>query len=266
MLCPLCRKDVGCRSRTCKYCKVAINLYPTRQPLDQKNLLAVQLCEETCSEYTIFSVKKTFNASEDRCFIRKGKINVKEGLPKNDKMSEFFFCDCIDNNPVGKHSCEHIVCMYKGPKVIHARNVALKPSRIGALPVDLLFKLKLNELWEKVKEKEFPLVQQVCQNTLVVVDVDQNIETTPSSCVHIRFEKIKRRSNPELHIFCSGMTCSAWNEVKDGDEDGPLTCMHYCVSLWAIASDNDLQKYLKIFLDATQVYLHSEVFDNVLRE
>ena len=265
MLCPLCQKDVGCRSRTCKYCKVAINLHSTKSPLDQKNLLAVELCEETCAEYTIFSVKKTLDASEDRCFISKGKILVEKRTQENERMSEFFSCDCVDNNPVEKTSCEHTVCMYKDPKVIHARNVTLTPSKIGTLPIDFIFKLKLTELWENLKDKEFPLVQQVCQNTLVVLDVDSNVEATPSSCVHVRFEKIKRRSIPELHIFCSGMTCSAWNDVREG-EDGPLTCMHYCVSLWAIASDDDLQKYLKIFLDATQVYLHSEVFDNVQRE
>ncbi len=265
MLCILCQKEVGCRSKTCKYCKVAINLYPAKSALDQKNLLVVELCKETCPQYTIFSVKKTLNASEDRCFISKVKITAEEGLPKNDSTSELFSCDCIENNPTEKSSCEHTICMYKGPKITHARIITLKPSKIGTLPIDIMFKFKLNDLWEEVKDKEFPLVQQVCQNTLVVLDVDSNVEPTRSSCVHIRFEKIKRRSISELHIFCSGMTCSAWNEVEDR-EDGPVTCIHYCVSLWAIASDNDLQKFLKIFLDSTQVYLHSEVFANVLQE
>ena len=266
MLCPLCQRDVGCRSRTCKYCKVAINLYSTKSPLDQKNLLAVELCEETSPKYTIFSVKKTLNASEDRCFVKKVKTTAEKGLPKNDRISEVFSCDCVGNIPIEKPSCEHTICMYKGPKITQARNITLTPSKIGTLPIDVFFKHKLGELWDKVKDKEFPLVQQVCQNTLVVLDVDSNVERTPSSCIHVRFEKIRRRSISELHIFCSGMTCSAWNEVEDGEKDSPVTCIHYCVSLWAIASDNDLQKYLKIFLDATQVYLHSEVFDNALEE
>ena len=257
MLCPLCQKDVGCRSRTCKYCKVAINLCSTKHPLDQKNLLVVRLCEETCSQNIVFSVKKTLNASEDRCFVKKLKTTADKELPKN-----VFFCDCAVDNPMEKSFCEHTMCMFKGPKITEARNINFKFSKIESLPIDAIFKLKLNELWEKVRRNQFPLVQQVCQNTLVVLDVN----STPSTCVHVRFEKIRRRNSTELHIFCSGKTCSAWNEVEDAENDNPVTCIHYCVGLWAIASDNNLQNHLKMFLNATQVYLHSEVFNNLLKE
>ena len=271
MLCPLCQKEVGCRSRTCKYCKVTISSCTAKSPLDHKNLLAVQLCKETCPEHTIISVKKTLDASEDRCFVKKPEKIPKTEVDSlnNDNVPQLFSCDClatIESNTIENPSCEHTMCMHKNPKITTARSITLKPSDIGGLPIDVVFKLKLGDLWEAVKDKEFPLVQQVCQNTLVVLDVNSNVETTPSSCVHVRFEKIKRRSITELHIFCSGTTCSAWNEVEAGENDRPVTCLHYCVSLWAIASDHDLQKYFKVFLDATQVYLHSEVFENTRKE
>ncbi|XP_028398904.1 uncharacterized protein LOC114522427 [Dendronephthya gigantea] len=272
MLCPLCQKDVGCRSRTCKYCKVAINLCSNKAPLDQKNLLAVQLCRETCSRHTIVSIKKTLNATEDRCFLHKLKTNEEDELSNNE--AGVFSCDCDEDSSIERPSCEHILCVYRRPRITQARRINLKPAEIESLPIDFIFKLKLGELWEKVKEKEFPLVQQVCQNTLVVLDVDSNVQMTPSNCVHVRFEKIRRRSSTELHIFCSGKTCSLWNAAMEDEAEGevevekdnPVTCLHYCVSLWAIASDGELQKYFKTFLDAMQVYLHSEVFDSVLKE
>ena len=271
MLCPLCQKEVGCRSRTCKYCKVTINSCSVKSPLDHRNLLAVQLCKETCPEFTIISVKRTLDASEERCFVKKPeRIPKTEATsPKNDRSPETFSCDCLvaaETDTIETPSCEHTICMQKNPKITKARIIALKPSDIGALPIDIVFKHKLADLWEAVKDKEFPLVQQVCQNTLVVLDVNSSTATTPSSCVHVRFEKIKRRSITELHIFCSGSTCSAWNEVEASENGGPVTCVHYCVSLWAIASDDDLQKYFKVFLDATQVYLHSEVFESTRKE
>ena len=266
MLCPLCQKDVGCRSRTCKFCKVAINLCKNKSPLDQKNLLAVQLCRETCSRHTIVSVKKAMNATEDRCFLYKVKTTEEDELFSNE--AGVFSCDCDEDSPIERPSCEHMLCVYRRPTITRARKITLKPTEIDSLPIDFIFKLKLNELWEKVKEEEFPLVQQVCLNTLVVLDVDSNVRTTPSNCVHVRFEKIRRRSSTELHIFCSGKTCSLWNAgvESEGEKDSPVTCLHYCISLWAIASDNELQKYFKTFLDAMQVYLHSEVFDSALKE
>lgn len=263
MLCPLCQKDVGCRSKICKYCKVTIHACSGKSTFDQKNLLAVKLSQQTCPEYTIFSVKKTLDVSEDRCFVKKIK-SADEGFFTNDWKSEVFQCDCVASNLTDKRSCEHTVCLHKRPNIAQARNINLKLSKISMLPIDVVFKHKLLDLWENIKDKDFPLVQQVCLNTLVVLDVHSNVEATPSNCVHVRFEKIRRRSVTELHIFCSGLTCSAWNDLEDSD--GLVTCVHYCLSLWAIASDQDLLKCLKIFLDATQVYLHSEVLYSVLEE
>ena len=263
----MCQKEVGCRSKTCKHCKVVIN-FSKSKALDNNNLLIVQLSPLTNPEYIMFSVKKSISPSEERCFIRQAATKddpVKETMDSTHGFS--WVCECVENDSFSETPiCEHAKCFYRNPKIVQARTVVLIDEKIDCLPIDSLFKNKLKELWESNKKKERPLVQQVALNTLVVLDIEKDMSGSSAdsiTCVHIRFVKVKRHRFVQPHIFCSGKSCSYWSPLE-GQGESPITCLHYCISLWAIASDNELHGYYKVFLEAPQVYLHSEVFDTVV--
>ncbi|XP_032227239.2 uncharacterized protein LOC116610626 [Nematostella vectensis] len=250
MACTKCQLMIGCRSKICKHCKTQITEDPPRIKRE-KGVSAVQLQLPESLNMQLFSVRKCKTGPELRCFVR--VVTTSD----QDDGQRPFYCDyplCVmpkePSNP--RFVCEHVrACS----AAVTAGVPLLDESKLDQLPLDEQMKITVLQLHQQCASYGLPLVQWITSKTLAVVDQSpDNASTDPVSFAHVRFDNVRGNGCFQRQVFCSGKTCMAWNFMSNSSNssssevDRACSCIHYAACMWAIASDDSLERDFGIYL------------------
>ena len=274
MPCQKCKNLIGCRSKTCKYCKSAVTNESLPQARGTAMQQAVILQLPSFMENVIYSVRKSKAGPDHRCFVRRQAASEGESRSNGGSFfSTVFSCDyppCVTIQELGEHPqdymCEHAKLCRGHLSVTKAKIPVLRAEKQDELPISKQVKDTLNLLQDQCLAKGVPMVQLLSNKTLAVVEQlganeDNTIVREIVSFVHVRFEKTKTSTGVQAQVFCTGRPCMAWNPVfsttykpaTGGSSNVRLSsCTHFAACLWAIASDEGLDRDFGLYLRAAQ--------------
>ena len=275
MPCQKCQCLIGCRSKVCKHCKFLLN--EANPPFRRNRKLlrqAIQLQIPSNSVVTVFSVRRSKVGPDHRCFV------WCESNDPDNRMKDMYSCDyppCVTARELGNKPtsflCEHAkICRAQG-STMDSRVLELYQEKLFSEYLTAEVSNSLNELNSQCSIKGVPLVQGVSDRTFVVVDqlhTDERRSLTSDliGFVHVRFERSKVGSLWQTQVFCSGRACMAWNPVfscvsSKGCSQPTvlrsLNCIHYSACLWAITSNENLEREFKLYLEGAKVKVKGSV-------